>query len=413
MASFIGRKRELAALWDQLRTAAEGRLAVAMVTGEPGIGKTRLLAEMEAQAAGMGVATLRGGAFEAEGMPPYLPFLEALGRHVQAMPADPLREQVGPAASILATILPELTVRFGDLPPGYSLPADQARLRLFQAIAAFLAAIAQPTEAGLLLILDDLHWADSASLDLLWQIPRYQPAGRLLVLGAYRPGDLAQNPTLERALYELNRQRLLTTLVLSPLNAGEMAALAANCLAGPADPALVALLYTQSEGNPFFAEELLQDWQEAGALVQATAPPHAWTLVRSPGEALPPSIISAIRQRLTRLPTPVVDPLRVAAIIGRTFGAALLAQITGQEVEEVEAHLQTAAQAGLVRSEGRGVFTFGHDVIRDCLSTEVSRARRQRLHRSIGLALESARPPAGPGRAGVPFCPQRRSAARD
>src|SRR5439155_19229545 len=159
-----GRQREFAALWGQFETAAGGRTRAALVAGEPGIGKTRLLDALAARAAGEGALVLRGGASEAAGMPPYLPFLQALGRHVRAAHPDELRAQAGALAPVLATILPELAVRLGELPPSYPLPAEQARLRLYEAVGDFLAAVA--ARQALLLILDDLHWADPASLDL-------------------------------------------------------------------------------------------------------------------------------------------------------------------------------------------------------------------------------------------------------
>jgi len=357
---------------------------------------------MAALAARAGATVLRGGASEAEGMPPYLPFLEALGRHIQTTPPDRLREQAGPAATTLVTILPELAARLRELPTSYPLPPEQARLRLYEAIGAFLAALSHPPSppqplrgeglGGLLLILDDLQWADTASLDLLCHVARHQPTARLLILGAYREGEAGQNPALERALAELTRLRVLTTVTLTPLLAGEVAVLAAQHLGGPVDPAVSQFLHAQSEGNPFFAEELLRGWLEAGSLTKRdsdTTGRSPWTLVALFESTLPPSIIGAIRQRLVRLAPEVVDQLRIAAIIGRTFTASLLAQVEGREVEEVEELLLVADRACLIQGDRAGTFAFRHDKIRECLYAEVSSARRQRLHKQIGLALEA------------------------
>lgn len=405
--SFVGRQHEIALLWKRFEIAIGGRAGVALITGEPGIGKTRLLEEMAARAVRVGATVLHGGASEAEGMPPYLPFLEALGRHIQTAPLQQLREQAGLTAAILSTILPELGARLGEVPASYPLPAEQARLRLYEALGAFLAAIASPPATpllcggdcrsppqggGLLLILDDLQWADAASLDLFCYVARHQPAARLLLLGAYREGEVGGNSALERALNELTRLRVLTTVTLAPLRAEEVAALAANYLGGSVDPAVGRFLHAQSEGNPFFAEELLHGWLETGLLarrVKDAAGCSSWTLVAPPKSTLPPSIVGAVRQRLARLPPPVVDLLRIAAIIGRTFTARLLAEVAGREVEKVEDLLLAADRAGLIRGDGTGAFTFSHDKIRQCLYVEVSSARRQRLHEQIGLALEA------------------------
>src|SRR5690348_444206 len=126
-----GRQDELHQLWDLFEASTTGHTHVVFVSGEPGIGKSRLLQEMAIQAEEVGALVLRGGASEAEGMPPYLPFLEALGSYIRATPPEQLREQAGSMAPILATILPELAMALGSLPGGYPLPADQARLRLF------------------------------------------------------------------------------------------------------------------------------------------------------------------------------------------------------------------------------------------------------------------------------------------
>src|SRR6266851_195018 len=167
----VGRQRELDSLWNQFEQSMTGRLRVALVAGEPGIGKTRLLREVARRAEQAGAPVLRGGASEAEGMPPY-----------------------------------------------------QARLRLYEAVGMFLAAIAAPH--GLLLLLDDLQWADTATLDLLCYVARSQPNARLLVLGAYREGEVTHRPAFERALTELNRLRQLTTITPGSLTETDLSTFA-------------------------------------------------------------------------------------------------------------------------------------------------------------------------------------------
>ncbi|HEY7295670.1 MAG TPA: ATP-binding protein, partial [Dehalococcoidia bacterium] len=187
-APLVGRGREQAVIAERLCTLLRGPAGVIMLAGEPGIGKTRLLDEAAAEAASLGVTVLRGGASEAEGMPPYLPFLEALGRYIRSAPPQRLQHEAGPWTGILASILPELALRLGDLPATPPLPAEQARLRLFEAVAEFLAAIAE--QSPLLLVLDDLQWADRAGLELLSHVARVLNGTRIAVLGAYRAGEL-------------------------------------------------------------------------------------------------------------------------------------------------------------------------------------------------------------------------------
>jgi predicted ATPase len=283
-STLVGRRRELTALRSALAMATSGRLQVVLLSGEPGIGKTRLLDEIAARASGEGARVLRGGSFEAEGMPPYLPFLEALGDYVRTAPLEALRAQVGPSVDILSTILPELEDRLGPAARLHALPAEQARLRLFEAVGAFLAAIA--AAAPVLLILDDLHWVDPASLDLLAYVARRYRTARLMVLGACRPTEGAEHAALQRVLVELQRQRVLTTLSLEPLPADDSAALTASVLGGEASAEVGRRIHEQSEGNPFFAEELLRWWTETGALAQRG---QRWTLVRGPLDTLPPA----------------------------------------------------------------------------------------------------------------------------
>ena len=217
-AALIGRSRELAALAEHLAEARQPGVrqhpTVALLAGAPGIGKTRLLEEFPAPELAAGVTVIRGGASQATGMPPYLPFLQALGDYIAAAPAEQLHEQVGAHASTLARLLPEISARLGPPLPPYPLDPEQERYRLYEAVALFLAAIA--VRDPLILLLDDLQWADTASCDLLVHIASRLRSVALLIVGAYREGEASANPAFVRALAELNRRRLLRSLPLHP-----------------------------------------------------------------------------------------------------------------------------------------------------------------------------------------------------
>ena len=261
-----GRQTECAALWAQFSLGCPGTVPGSFVTGEPGIGKTRLLHEVCSRAAGDGATVLRGGSAEAEGMPPYLPFLEALGSYISTTETELLRVQAGPHAGTLSTVFPELSRCLEDAPAPYVLPPDQARLRLYQGVGALLSAIAAPS--GLVLVLDDLQWADAASLDLLCHVCAHQQTSRLLIVGAYRDGEMAAHPPLERAIATLVHHRLVTIIGLQPLPGDDIARLAESYLGGPTDEETCRLLHLHGEGNPFFSEELLRGWIETGALTR-------------------------------------------------------------------------------------------------------------------------------------------------
>lgn len=379
----VGRLREVAHVMDVYNLTREGSARVVLVSGEPGIGKTCLLDEIELRANGDGAVVLRGRSSQAEGMPPYLPFLEALGKYIQVTPLDLLREQVAAAPQVLASLFPELAIRLGDLGVPSASPPEQARLRFYEAIGTFLEAIGTPHT--LVLILDDLQWADSASLDLLCDLARRQSHAHLLLLGAYRENEFNDHPALARMVVELARQRRLITVKVGPLSAHEINTLVSNMLGTPLSPEASALLYKQSEGNPFFAEELLHSWIETRVLAHQNG---QWLAVAPLNQVLPPNIVGALRQRFARLSPTSIDHLRIAAIIGRTFDIALLAAIEEKEIEMVEEQLREAVHAHLVLEDQKGSLTFSHDNIRECLYREVSTSRRRRLHGSIGKLLE-------------------------
>ena len=163
----IGREAELAVLLRRLADAGQGEGSVALVVGEPGIGKTRLLAELGERAQADGWTVLTGRAYETEGMPPYLPFIEALREHIRDCPSDRWRARLGRSAAEVALLVPELHGLLPDLPPLSAISPEQERYRLFEAVCDVLESIARGGETGLLLILDDLHWADAPSLRLL------------------------------------------------------------------------------------------------------------------------------------------------------------------------------------------------------------------------------------------------------
>ena len=225
-------------------------------------------------------------------------------------------------------------------PAPHQLPPEQVRLRLYEAVGTLIEKMSAPHT--LVLALDDLHYADSASLDLLTHVVRSHSGARLLVLGIYREDELEHNPALGRTLTKLMQQRILTSIPLEALSAEEIEALAENYLGCAVSPTVSQLLFIQSEGNPFFAEELINSWIEKGSIVRE----HELWIAAAPLEhALPQSIVAVLRQRFTQLSPAIVDLLRIAAIIGRTFDLSLLATIEHEEAEVLEEHLLQAVRA--------------------------------------------------------------------
>lgn len=384
----VSREPELAALRIALDAAQQGRLAVTLLSGDPGLGKSTLLEAITGEARLSGMTVLRGAAFDAEGMPPYLPFLEALGGYARQTPPEVLRAQVWEQAAVLAAVLPELLARLGEAPVSYPLPAEQTRVRLFDAVAAWLGAIAEA--APLVLVLDDLHWADPASCDLLRYLARRVRDRPIAILGAFRPANGAPALALPRALAALDEARVLAVIAVEPLPPTGTALLAEQYLGSRVDGGLVATLHAHSEGVPFIAEEVLRAWRADGAL---TLRDHAWRLLQEleqTDSSAPPSVTRVVQQRLSRLTPEDQAILQIAAVAGRVFAPANVVEAGEVGIDGVMAALDRAAALRLVHPlAGSDMFAFHHEAIRSGLLREISTYRRQHLHGALGHALEA------------------------
>jgi DNA-binding CsgD family transcriptional regulator len=375
----VGRDAERALLSESLARAAAGAAHAVLLIGDAGIGKTRLLAEMAVTAIRHNALVLRGRGTEIEGLPPYLLFLEALGPFIASASGRALHRRLGRRVAAAGELFPELAKPARSC----SLTPEEARLRLFEAVGALIEAAA--AEQTLVLILDDLHWADGASLDLLCHLFCHRGLHRVLCIGASRVAEAESNAALERTLDRLNRDRLLTPLRLTPLSADHIAVLAADRLGGAVGGALPDVLHRHSEGNPFFAEELLRCWHEGGGIAFRGG---VWDLSAAfAPRNIPAGIAGAVQHHIARLAFDVVRHLQIASLVGRNFEPELIAAVAAVPVDAVEADLATARRSGLVRVDGDGRFAFAHDKIRECLRAEIPAGRRRRWHGAIGDAI--------------------------
>ncbi len=380
----VGRRREVEQLRGRWAQAQHGAAQLVLLSGEPGVGKTRLAHEVMSQAQAGGAVVLRGGCYEYEATTPYLPFVEALRAYVHAQPADALRAHLGPTAPELARLAPEIEAKLGPLPPNPPLPPNDERLRLFDNIARFLAALARPH--GLLVCLDDLHWADQATLALLHYLLRNLTGERLLVLGAYREVELDRGHPLAAALVEWNRERLATRFALGRLGLAETATLLATLLEQErVSTEFAEAIYRETEGNPFFVEEVVKSLIEQGQLYREG---EGWGRQSVADLAIPQSIKEAIGRRLSRLSQPCAETLHTAAALGKTFAFAELAAVARADEDTLLDALDEASAAQLIRADQGDRFAFTHDKIRETLVEELNPIRRRRLHQRIGDALE-------------------------
>ena len=363
---FVGREEELAGLraaWDD---AVRGRRRGVFVSGEPGIGKTRLAAEIARHAREREGVVLYGRCDD--GLAPAAqPFAEALGTYVAACPVDELRVQLNGRGSDLIPLLPDLAERV----PGVGEPApaepDVERLRMLDAAGGLLEAA---DAAPMLLVLDDMHWADELSLLLLRHLLRADAGMRLLVLTTYRDTEPGRSPPLVDVVTGLARRPDVAHLQLGPLAEPDIATILAH--AGRR-PALAAQVRTATHGNPFFVREMVDALDDDPT---ASAP-------------LTPRVRDIVRWRLGRLPEPAAEVLAVAAVIGAEFDADVLAGALDVELTSALDALEAAERARLVRTAGNlDRFAFTHALVRETIADELPAGRRLRLHAQIAHALE-------------------------
>jgi class 3 adenylate cyclase/predicted negative regulator of RcsB-dependent stress response len=394
----VGRGAELTQLkghWDQTQQA---RAHLVLLSGEPGVGKTRLAQDLIAHAQKGGAIVLRGGCYEYEATTPYLPFVEALRDWAHWQSPDQLRAALGTTAAEIAKFAPEIEAKLGALAPNAPLPPNDERLRLFDNTARFLQSLA--AERGLLVFIDDVHWADQGTLSLLQYLLRHLRAHRVLALAAYREIELDRAHPLASALIDWNRERLATRIALGRLSRADTGTLLATLFqVDNVSDEFTAALYRETEGNPFFIEEVVKSLIEQGEIYREG---DSWGRKETHELAIPQSVKEAIGRRLNRLSDAAVEALRTAAALGKIFPFRELAAVSAAGEDALLDALDEASNAQLIRADSGGgdSFAFTHDKIREVLYEELNPIRRRRLHQRIGETLETLYAPSGQQQAG-------------
>jgi DNA-binding SARP family transcriptional activator len=369
--AFAGRERELADLRDAWSDAAGGRRRGVFVTGEPGIGKTRLAAELAAYALGDGGVVLYGRCDDGPAAAAQ-PFAEAVAAYAAGCPVDELRVQLGAQAADLLPVLPSLAARLPGIVPAAPAAPEVERLRTLDATGALLEAAS--AAAPMLLVLDDLHWADELSLLLVQHLLRVDTSMRLLVLATYRDSEPSRSPLLATVVTGLARQPDVGRLELGPLGERDVEAILAD--AGR-PPSLAARVRAVTEGNPFFVGEVARALGEGD----------------SPEAAVTSRIRDVVRRRLDHLPPGATEVLTAAAVVGDEFDADIVAAASGAGVEAALDALEAAERARLVRpSRALDRFAFAHALVRRTIVDDLPAGRRVRLHARVADALERAAP---------------------
>jgi tetratricopeptide (TPR) repeat protein/transcriptional regulator with XRE-family HTH domain len=360
----VGRAQELALLDRHL--AGEGP-PVLLLTGEPGIGKSRLLTAAHVQALASGWTVLTGGCQRRGGHEPYAPLLGALQAHLHQRAPGHLRTELAGCAW-LVRLLPELAQEPIEPLPTWTLSPEQERRLMVTAVGRFVGNVAGP--AGTLLVLDDLQWASPDALDLLTTLVRAAEVP-LRVIGAYRDTEVRPGDPLGVTLADWAHAGLAGHHALGPLTPAETAALLAGLLADVTgvEPVLQQVVQ-RAGGVPFFLVSYARGLQ-AGA-----------------STAIPWDLAQGLRQRVAALPQGAQEALGVAAVIGREVPRHLLAAVLARPEDEVLAALDTACAAQLVHEEGAGACHFLHDVTREVVEADLGATRRAVLHRRVAEALE-------------------------
>ena len=378
---FVGREDELAAMTGGIDGALTRRPALFLLAGEPGIGKSRLADELAARAATRGLRVLWGRCWEAGGAPAYWPWAQALRTYIRDGEKEQVRRELGAGASDVAQMLPELRELFPGLAAAPSLDPDGARFRLFDSTAAFLRAAseAQP----LMLVIDDLHGADTPSLLLLRFLARELQEARIVLVASYRDTESGPDDPLSATVAEIRREPIAHLVRLGGLDLPEVARCIELIGATVPSEALAAAIHDETEGNPLFVTELVRLLGDEQRLEAAARAP--WRA------SLPQGMREVIAHRLRHLSPGCRRLLTEASVLGREFRLDALRAVSERSGDDLLDLLDEALSARVVGDLpiGHGGLRFSHALIRDSLYGELTRRERLRLHARAAEALET------------------------
>ena len=386
----FGREMETASLAAAFTRVANGDgREIILVSGEAGLGKTTLVAEA-ARAAHRTGATILFGHCEEDMATPYQLFAESLGHYVNNVEDERLGRHTRAHGSELMRLIPAFSSRITDVPQPKATDSDTERYLLFTAVVGLLAEVS--TDEPVMLIFDDLQWADSGSLLLLRHLATTELPMRLLILATLRDHERPHAKELRDTVGELWRQRRVSRLELEGLNHGDVVSYMEAAAGHKLDENGVALalaVHRETDGNPFFLSEVLRYLAETGAIYQDVA--GQWMPAESLGPlALPDSVREVVGGRVARLGDRAERSLSIAAVIGRRFDFDLLTRATRFPEDEVLEILQAATAAALVREVAGppGHYTFAHALIRHTIYESLGPTRRSRAHKQVAEALE-------------------------
>jgi DNA-binding winged helix-turn-helix (wHTH) protein/tetratricopeptide (TPR) repeat protein len=390
---FVGREAALGQLEAALRDAASGRGRMVLMFGEPGIGKTRTAEELCELARSRGFDVVQGRCHEAEGAPAFWPWVQVLRALTEEIPESDLADDLGRDADALAHLVPELAERLDSPPPPLPTGADEARFRLFDGVTDYLRR--RSAQKPLVILIDDLHWADEPTTLLLRFLARDAAESALFVIASYREVELRRGSPLGSILGEISRAPHAERLALRGLDRAAVARFLEAAAGAAPDSALVDAVAEITEGNPFFLWETVRLLRAEGTLEDA-ASRHTWDA------SLPQGLRDVVGRRLDRLSEPCNRLLTLACVIGPEFAVNVLGRFAGREAQDLLELLHEAVRARVIveSPEAPGRYAFGHALIRQTIYEELPTPVRVRLHRQLGEILEQVHGSASDDHAG-------------
>lgn len=381
---FVGRVEELTRLRLKLREVEGGNGAVVIVSGEAGIGKTRLASELAEAATREGALVLQGACYEGDETRLYGPFVDVIRDYAREANVRELRKDLGPGAAVLLRVVPELRGWLEDLPEAPTLARDEERHRFLDVVAELLGAISGRRQ--LVIVLDDLHWAESGTVALLRHVARCLKRARVLVVGTYGDDELDDEHPLFDALGELYREASCDRLHLTGLADRDVAALLATLADQEAPAPLVSAIQRQTGGNPFFVGEVLRHLVEEKALLDAAGRWRAEVALE--GTGISEGARQVVRRRLARLSADARRLITAGAGFNLAFALEAALKVAGLDRRRALDALDEALHARLLRpASDPDCFEFTHPILRHALYQEMSPARRVELHREIAETL--------------------------
>jgi eukaryotic-like serine/threonine-protein kinase len=383
----VGREKERATIAAALDRAMNGWGSLILLAGGPGVGKTRLAIEMAEDASGLGFGSRVGRCYESKDSVPHLPFVEIIeGALASAESLEQFREQIADNAPELAQLAPWLRRIYPEIPPALELAPAHRRRQLFQSFSEFVARAAAGRPQ--FYILEDLHWADESTLALLIHLANQVIRLPLVIIGTYRDEFSESNPALAATLEQLIRLGI-RPLKLRGLSKDAVARILQGLGRHQAPESLVTVIFDESQGNPFFVEEVYRHLLDNGKLFDAAG--DFRIDIKIDEIDVPDNVRLVISRRLERMGETEKRILAAAAIIGRSFGFQLLSAVCQTEFDELFGAIETAQRMGIIIPSSEGPekpFTFAHELMRQTLLVGVSVPRQQRLHANVAQAIE-------------------------